>query len=235
LSVVVLLVSAIAVNAQAPTPVANEPHHHVVVKNEYVNAYHVFIGAHDATLLHQHDLPYLFMSVGPADITNAVLGKPEAQLKATDGQVFNSPGHFAHVARPNGDTSFTNITVEFLHPQGTPHNLCVKVVEGPVKDCSGMNVGDAMRVQATPLFETDEFTATSVSLAARVSYTDDTPQQPKLVMMRGQSEVKVTMSGGAGKTLRSGEIVWIPGGASAKITATGAQANSRFVLLSFKK
>src|SRR5712692_8332220 len=77
-----LLVRTLALNAQAPVavPIPKEPHHHLVLANEYVRVFRVSVPAHDATLLHQHDVPYLYVSLGPADVVNAFQGKPEVHL-----------------------------------------------------------------------------------------------------------------------------------------------------------
>src|SRR3989442_15587200 len=89
-----LLLLAFSLNAQAPTavPIPKEPHHHLVLENEYVRVFRVSVPAHDATLLHQHDVPYLYVSLGPADVINAVQGKPEARIVMADGQLGYSPG-----------------------------------------------------------------------------------------------------------------------------------------------
>lgn len=56
--------------------------------------------------------------MGDADLTNAVAGKPEAKIKLPDLTVNFSRRPFAHIAANNGDTTFRNITIELLYPQG---------------------------------------------------------------------------------------------------------------------
>src|SRR6267143_6352262 len=131
-----LLFSA-SLPAQAPVsvPIAKEPHHHLVLENDYVRVFRVSLPAHDATLLHQHDVPYLYISLGPADVINAVQGRPEAHLVMADGQLGYSPGHFAHIARTDAGSTFDNVTIELLKPQGTPRNRCAKIVDGPLNNC----------------------------------------------------------------------------------------------------
>src|SRR6266481_4231952 len=131
-----LLLFAFSINAQAPTavPIPKEPHHHLVFENSYVRVFRVSVPAHEATLLHQHDVPYLYIALGPADVINAVQGKPEVRLVMADGQLGYSRGHFAHIARNESDSPFNNVTIELLRPQGEPKNLCQAVIVGPVKD-----------------------------------------------------------------------------------------------------
>src|SRR6266446_9356388 len=123
-----VLLLTFSLNAQAPVavPIPKEPHHHLVLENEYVRVFRVSVPAHEATLLHQHDVPYLYISLAPADVINAVQGRPEARIVMADGQLSYSPGHSAHIARTDSDIPFNNVTIELLRPQGEPRNICEK-------------------------------------------------------------------------------------------------------------
>ena len=127
-----LLLFAFSLSAQAPTavPIPNEPHHHLVLENDYVRVFRVSVPAHQATLLHQHDGPYVYVALGPANVINAIQDKPEVHLVMADGQVGYSRGGFAHIARNESDTPFDNVTIELLRPQGEPKNLCEQVLPG---------------------------------------------------------------------------------------------------------
>ena len=102
----------------ASVPITKEPHHHLVLENSYVRVFRVEIISPDATLLHRHDNPYAYMSIGKAEFTNAVEGKPDTRVKMTDGQLGYSRGGFSHIIRTENDTPFYNLTIELLHPQG---------------------------------------------------------------------------------------------------------------------
>src|SRR6476661_2025745 len=165
LSIVVLLLSAagagqtqtpipsdaakdIQINNQNPikldgaVPVRNEPHHALVFQNDYVHAFNVTVPPLDATLLHQHDLPYIYLTLGTTDVVNAVRGQPEAHLTLEDGATRYSPGGFAHIARTDAGVLFHNITVELAHPQSSPHNLGDKANDRPLGSCP-QNSADA--------------------------------------------------------------------------------------------
>src|SRR5882724_7506540 len=134
-----LLLLTFSLKTQAPVavpiPIPKEPHHHLVFENSYVRVFRVSVPAHGATLLHQHDVPYVYVALGAADVINAVQDKPELRLVLTDGQVNYSRGGFAHVARNESGSPFNNVTIELLHRQGEPHNLCASIVAGPLGDC----------------------------------------------------------------------------------------------------
>src|SRR5258708_6860026 len=113
-----------------PVPISEEPHHRLVLQNDFIRVYNVMVPPLDATLLHQHDHPYLYVTLGPADIINAIVGKPELHQILQDGETHYSPGHFAHIARTDSGVQFQNVTIELVHPQGTPKNLCKEVLPG---------------------------------------------------------------------------------------------------------
>jgi hypothetical protein len=129
------LLSFLAVPQIAPVPqnvaITEEMHHKLVLENPYVRIFHASVPIHEATLLHRHDLPYVTVSLGNNDFMNAVVGKPETEVVQKDRQIGYSEGGFAHTIRPVSDSSFNNITVELLRPQGTARNRCEKIVDGP--------------------------------------------------------------------------------------------------------
>jgi hypothetical protein len=202
-----LLLLAFAANAQAPTPVPipKEPHHHLVLENEYVRVFRVSIPGHDATLLHQHDVPYIYVSLGPADVINAVQGKPEARIVMADGQVGYSPGHFAHIARTDAGSSFDNVTIELLKPQGEPHNWCDKVAPDEALDCRAQIIeGQKLR----SLFRTDSVkvfleTLDSKASASWQAYSD------ALIVVLGDSQLKVSFDKKS-QNLDAEQAYWIP-------------------------
>jgi hypothetical protein len=241
----VLLLFAFSLSAQAPVavPVANEPHHHLVFENSYVRVFRVSVPGHDATLLHQHDLPYVYVSLGPADVINAVVGKPEARLVLADGQVGYSRGGFAHIARTDADIPFNNVTIELLHPQGAPKNLCDKVVDGPVLACTsevkGQPEGSPLRVlQKLGIgprrsFETDEIAVASYSLSLVGNYNEDS-KSPRLFVAEDGPQLHVEIAGEPAKALNNGETVWVGAGQEWKIILPRQDKATRFLMIQFK-
>jgi len=242
-----LLLSA-SLLAQAPTavPIPQEPHHHLVLENEYVRVFRVSVPPHESTLLHQHDAPYLYVALGAADVINAVQGKPEVRLVMADGQLGYSPGHFAHIARNESATPFNNVTIELLRPQGEPHNLCEKIVEGPFKECqsSGSSTVPAdspLRafVRATgpkQVFETEEIFVSSHSAPAPIEqhYSEPGPRAARLLVVENDSELRVDLAGDTSKSLHSGEVFWLEAGKKWTIVTPLPHKLTRFLLIRFK-
>jgi hypothetical protein len=187
--VLALLFSA-SLPAQAPVavPIAKEPHHHLVLENDYVRVFRVSLPAHDATLLHQHDVPYLYISLGAADVINAVQGKPEARIVMADGQVGYSPGHFAHIARTDAGSTFDNVTIELLKPQGEVHNLCERIVEGELGECRPFQNRSLSLKQ---YFKSEEMIVSFGTLKPKAEFTGS-PSLDHLLVAMDEAEIEVS-------------------------------------------
>jgi hypothetical protein len=156
-----------------------------------------------------------------------------------------SRGGFAHIARNESGMPFNNVTIELLHPQGEPHNLCASIVAGPPGACPNAESVPATRY-STPLpggsalFETDEILAESGIIGPKSRYEDKRPTVSALLIAMHGSQIKVRPSrpaypiqGGPAENLRGGEGYWLPAGVKRSITAR-SHAPTRFFLISFK-
>jgi hypothetical protein len=229
--------------AQAPVavPIAKEPHHHLVLENDYVRVFRVSLPAHDATLLHQHDVPYLYISLGPADVINAVQGRPEARIVMADGQLGYSPGHFAHIARNESDAPFNNVTIELLHPQGEPRNLCEKIIDAPLNmnNCPAADSSAAVTALSKlnwlkRLFETDDIVVVSWSLTIKRVDTEAGARRARLLIACDKAEFRVDLPGEPSTSLHGGEIIWLNPGRPIAITNLVEHGASRYLVISFK-
>jgi quercetin dioxygenase-like cupin family protein len=242
---------AFSLTAQAPVPLAHgnvpgEPHHHLKIENEYVRAYYVEVAPHEATQLHQHDHDYIFVSLGPADVINAVLNKPEVHLVLKDGETHFARGGFAHVARNLSDTPFRNVTIELLKPQGEPRNICEKIIAGPLGDCaqSGpyhQGTEPSSIVSATRLLlETDEMGLVRSGLApnergGNACCLGPSGEFAKLLVVYGGSALRIDSPGEQSKTVRIGEVIWLPAGiCTPKMVNLTEHSPSQFLMLAFK-
>jgi len=227
-----LLLFAFSLSAQAPVavPAAKEPHHHLVLENSYVRVLRVSVPAHDATLLHQHDVPYIYVALGPGDVINAVAGKPEAHLVMTDGQVGYSRGGFAHIARTDAGSPFNNVTIELLRPQGEPKNRCDKVVPGELGPCT-----HERRLNSytnSPSFETDEIDVYSVELQPKAGFRD-IPETDMLLVALDQAELTVQRTGQTNVKLSGGGQLWLSR-RTAQTIRNASDRPSRFLSIKFK-
>src|SRR3984893_9402727 len=98
--------------AQRAVAVTTEPHHHLTWTDSLVRVFRVEVPARSATLLHEHAVDYFWIAVGASEFVNAVAGKPEARVVAPDASVHFTRGGFAHIARNEGGSPFSNVTFE---------------------------------------------------------------------------------------------------------------------------
>jgi len=103
--------------------VSDEPHHHLVVDNEYVRAYAVEIGPHQSTLCHLHTLPYLLYVAGEAEIVSTPRnGDTEKHHYFPDYCDF-APAGLEHVVENLLDTPFRNMIFEVMPATEKLHRL----------------------------------------------------------------------------------------------------------------
>lgn len=219
-------------------PVSSEPHHAHVFQNSYVRVYNVAVPPLDATLLHQHDLPYIYLTLGTTDVVNAVQGKPEARMILEDGTTRYSPGGFAHIARTDAGIAFHNITIELVHPQELPRNLGEKASERPLGSCPQNGMGQMQDRQVPleqdiPCFETSELRMDLVKVDGGRDYTQASPGEAALLIAMNDASLEVSLGGEHIGFLHGGDVQWLPAGVAWKV-ADFLGTRSEFLLISFK-
>jgi hypothetical protein len=234
LSVALILGFSLRAQAPAATPAASEAHHKPVIDNTYMRALRVSIPVNDAALLHQHAVPYVFVSLGAADFENDVAGKPPVRVKLVDGQVGYSRGGFVHLVKADAGIPFNNVTIELLRPQGEPRNLCEKVVPGDLGTCDLSGDEAGAQIATRPLMETDEIRVDQVTVRRDGDIMDKPHAQAALLIAVSGAPIKVArIPGVMTQTLHAGEMVWLPLNAQPKFTVEDGP-EARLILISFK-
>jgi hypothetical protein len=202
--------------AQAPgvhaAKLPGEPHHHLRIDNEFVRAYYVEVAPHDETQLQQHDHDYIYVSLGPADVINAVFDKPEVHLFLKDGETRFTRGGFAHVARNLSDAPFRNITIELLKAGSEPRNLCAQIVPNRASAGCGKTAATARGghgFSVEPQLETDAMRLDLVRLDPETEHAGVSLEANSLLVPLGDSDVQIEIKGEPPKTLRRGELAWV--------------------------
>ena len=240
------LASQYPTGPQGPVPITEEPHHRLVLQNDFAHVYNVTVPPLDTTLLHQHDLPYLYVVLGPADIINNITGKGELHQVLADGDTHFSPGHFAHIVRTDSGMPFHNITVELVHPQANPKNLCKDVLPGAPLNCPEpappvpANKGKRIAPQVSPrerddtqYFETDEIRVDLHKVSSGEDYVDAAPKANALLIGLTNANLDVNLAGEHIQFLHGGDVVWLPAGQHRRIVDF-LGTHSGFLLVSFK-
>jgi hypothetical protein len=226
------------IKAEGAVPVRAEPHHVLVFQNDYVRVYNVMLPPLDATLLHQHDLPYIYLTLGTTDVINAVAGKPEAHLTLEDGSTRYTAGGFAHIARTDAGIQFHNVTAELAHPQASPRNLGDKSGDRPLGGCpqraAGAKQNDQVPFeQVVACFESDEVRLDMVTIEGGKDYEEAAPRAATLLIAMSNANLEVSLGGEHAAFLHEADVLWLPAGTSHKVVDL-LGTKSKFVLITFK-
>ena len=226
-----------------PVPLSEEPHHRLVLQNDFVHVYNVMVPPLDATLLHRHDLSYLYLTLGQTELVNAVQGQPEVRMTIQDGETHYTPGNFAHLVRTDSGLAFHNVTVELVHPQGTTRNLCKEVLRGEPTQCpppaevastKSTKKGAAEAADdEMPLFETDELRVEQRKVAEGKDYVEASPKVHALLVALTDANLDANLGGEHVDFLHGGEVLWLPAGVPRRIVDF-LGTHSSFLLISFK-
>jgi quercetin dioxygenase-like cupin family protein len=224
---IVLLTTVFALAQPAAVDITAEPHHHVVLQNQYVRVFKVELAPRDQIQMHRHDHDYVFVTVGDSEIENDVAGKPPATLKLQDGDTRFLPGGFSHSVKNLASTPFRNVTVEFLQDEKarkTPsakweEERGVDILEGGTQDI---------------LFVKDGVRVTDVQLQPGASIPKHRHAGPHLVVSLSDYELRSDVVGKSSKTMqqKTGDVSWVPGGYTHTLTNSGKQS-ARFITLEF--
>ena len=118
----VFVLSSLIAAQQSPVPVEEEPHHHLVLKNDSVTVLRVKLLPGESTLFHTHLHDRVAVDLSDATITRQKLGEPESAPEATkpgDVVALESNGPYTHLVHNAGDTVFEVLDVELLHRPAT--------------------------------------------------------------------------------------------------------------------
>lgn len=224
-----LLLSAGFLLAQAPAPeveITAEPHHHLKISNDQIRAYYVEVAPREETLTHWHRHDYFAISLGPAEISNAVKGKPVTDVKFVEGETRFTPGTFAHTVRDISEQPFRNVTVELMQDEALRNTQAkwdeergLDILPGGTRDI--VFVKDGVRVT--------EFELQPGGMVPMHHHAG-----PHLLVAISDFDLRNDLpgKGAAAEHFKSGESKWFTGNYSHMITNTGKEAG-RFVTLEF--
>jgi oxalate decarboxylase/phosphoglucose isomerase-like protein (cupin superfamily) len=227
------LLTATFLSAQAAAPeveITAEPHHHLTFENESVRVFKVDLPPHADTLMHWHRHDYIFVTLGPSEVVNAVQGKQPVTVKLQDGETHFVPAVYAHSARNLGDQPFRNLIIEILQD--------AKLRQSPAKWDEERGLDILQGGTAQILFVNDGIRATEFELQPGGVVPMHHHTGPHLLVAVSDLEirdgVRTDVEGQAPTPghFKSGDSKWLPGGYSHSITNAGPHP-AKFVTLEF--
>jgi hypothetical protein len=240
----VCAIGALSFRSQSQTggvPLTSEAHHHLVFTSPEIQAFYVVIPPGDHTLVHVHDVDYVWVGLGSGKVVNATVNKPEVHLSSKDAVLHFTRGPLVHAARNEGDTVYRNVTVELLQAQTNPRNLCEQVLENEPVQCTEATPGIFSQhagVTVQPQFETDQIRFDLVTLAKMEKVTvSSTKIPPAIIALSDTSAVAESQKDGDSKpskrSLKDGNVFAPPAGSPLTLRNTGA-TEARFLVFEFK-
>ncbi|MGB9206062.1 MAG: hypothetical protein WCB94_19045 [Terriglobales bacterium] len=113
----VSMLSTLVAAQQSPVPVEEEPHHHLVLKNDSVVVLRVKLLPGESTLFHTHLHDRVAVHLSDATITQQKQGEPVSApqvAKPGDVVVWESNGAYTHQLNNVGNGAFEVLDVELL-------------------------------------------------------------------------------------------------------------------------
>lgn len=227
-----LLLAAFLSPSQPKSPsvveITAEPSHHLVLQNRYVRVFSVEVAPRTATLMHRHRHDYIFVALGPAEISNEVEGKAPVTLKLSDGEAEFAAGNFAHIVRNQSIMSFRNITIELLLDEKTG-----SIPAAATEDSRSLHVLRGGTEQV--LFVKDGVRVSEIEL--QIAGVEPQHRHAKAELMVALTDLElrsdVVGKGASNLEMKAGDVKWMEGGFTHTVTNVG-QGPAKYVTLEFE-
>jgi hypothetical protein len=232
-----LLLLPLPLVAQTPSIItmAEEPHHHMALHNDYVNVFNAEAAAGDSLLLHRHIHDAVAIAIGGQTVTVGIPGKPDVHAKNADGQVRIQVSGYVHSTRNDGQGAYHTVAIELLQPQTGEHNLCATVLPGKPLNCpeAAGNASSSKRIDL-PHFASDQTRVQTVRVLAHQNVKIANPAQYELLVALDAASISPPSGSGPDELLRPGEFLWFDKGAPARTFKNESEKEVRLVELTFK-
>ncbi len=209
-------------------PITEEQHHHLVLDNDYVRVFHVEVAPHSETLYHQHNMDYVFVTLGDSKVASERVDGKSTTLELKDGETRFTKGGFAHKAVNLSDKPFVNVTVELKKRIGENFSDKGQLVNsGTVGDCMPADMGGSTACRNTYAYSVGVLDSAHWKVAMRsVENTGYTLTSAGLVVFVDDGQGKLNQ--GQNETHKAGEATWVSAGA--KLSSEG---KLRFVTMEY--
>ena len=216
-----------AAAASPGVPMTQEPHHHLVFQNSFVNVYEIEVAPGYATLMHQHDYDNLFVVFGDADLTNAVAGENPTKLELPDLGIHFAREPYAHIIANNGKLPFRNITVELLQTQGQVTNFY-----SSINDALSAAPPDGGGIRQALVLGTDEVRVIAVAVPSSKAWAPPQDGRDRLVVMLDKIN-DGSLPREANSPFPAGMLAWFPADTDLSVPNESDQ-QMKLMILEFK-
>lgn len=186
------LIALTSMAQQPPVPVEQEPHHHVVLKNEHVLVMRVTVPAGESTFYHIHPRDRVAVGLSDSTLAEQVFNQPQGPSgPSTPGRVSarQEDTPYTHRVINTGSTAFDVLDVEAFHR--------------PEQSSAG--------AAATVAAENPSMRAYKYVLAPGASTPMHTHVRPYLIVAATDLQLKMTSPDGQSTTheIKAGDFHWV--------------------------
>lgn len=187
-----------------------EPHHHLVLNNDFVMVFNVVVAHAGSIALHRHDQDTVAIAIGDQRVTVGVPGKPDAHQKNEDGQVRLERSGYVHSTHVDGDKPYHTVAVELMQPQRSSfHNVCAEVLAGQTLNCRRGSMKDSPAFSIQPLMASDETEVFFVRVHPHQAITPDDFPIGGLIVALDPIVARLVFIKSPDKTLHPGDFLWL--------------------------
>lgn len=207
-SSLLLALAGVSAAQEKPIPVNQDPHHKVVLKNDFVEVMHVTLLPGERTLYHTHSHDRAAVELTNASITQQKVGDVEGPPAPTQpGDLSVTPmvsGGYSHRVHNVGSGVFEVLDVEFLQRPEKPSEATVAPVAG----------------------ENPSAHAYHWSLAPGAKTPEHTHRRPYLIVAATPMQLKMTSPDGQSFThdVKAGDFHWVDAPVTHVLANDGATA-----------
>lgn len=226
-ALVVLLLCGAAVAQDAASTRSEERKE--ILRNQHVRVSRVEIPPGVSTPMHRHDRDVLSVFITGGDTMHTMEGEKPTHDKVAPGTARFRNGGFSHARANQGMDVFRAVVTEFSQPQGKSERISDKTShycnEGSKTAC----------VDEKYLFCTAKVCVEEVTIApGAITIKHGHPTDHMLIAISDYELTDVAEGKGTSvRTVKSGDVEYIPAGITHQLTNTGKNA-ARFVVVVFK-
>lgn len=226
------------ISVQAPSVVQmdQEPHHHMVMKNDFVKVFEIDLAPKDAILMHQHDYDEVLIAVGGATTVSTTPGQADILTISKPGDVSFTRGGWEQSVRNIGQTAYHSISIESLHAQTGAHNLCGTQVPDLPANCPAATVDAGAPRIDQPQFQTDQIRVDVIRIQPRQQTILGESNRDNLIVAIDEAVIAPATGKGAraDQKFAPGNSVWIARGGVRRVLKNNSDIEVRVVTVSFK-
>jgi quercetin dioxygenase-like cupin family protein len=210
-----------------------EPHHHLMLKNDVVKVFEVNLAPRDAMAMHRRDYDEIVVVIGDGITVSTTPGQPDILRMSKNGQMsFERGGELS--VRNIGQTEYRGVSINLLRTQTGGRNLCGKQIPDMKLDCPTASENAKAPRADVPQFETDQTRVTLTTIRPHQYASLGEADRDELIVAIDGAAMAVKTRKGPDQALAPGGTIWIGRGSAKRVLKNISDNEGRAVTVAFK-